>query len=207
MDGYSIQSIRGNSKLREVLTMKRSFFVSAAAIAVIGMISLVSPAMSQSRETDQLPKSRIGIIGQIGLLVRRVDHKSSVELAGLKVGDIIVGTSLSGDLKSIAQFQKEIAALEPGTSIQISYLRFNSTTANFDELKTTVTTIPFPAQARGQATRKLSNAFAQGGCDWCCQYCEGAFEPGGQRCATGNRFTGRIDCRIIDGRCRFYYCA
>ncbi|MGI8836502.1 MAG: hypothetical protein ACR2H4_07665 [Pyrinomonadaceae bacterium] len=185
--------------------MKRTISVVTLAIVAIGLTSFISLPISRSAQTDQLPKSRLGIIGQIGLVIRRVDPSSSVELAGLKVGDVVIGTSLGGDITSIAQFQKEITALEPGTKVQITYLRFNATTATFDELKTTVTTIPFPSQARGLATGKLSNAFAQAGCTWCCQYCEG-FEPYNQSCAVGTRFTGRIDCSIINGRCRFYYC-
>lgn len=145
--------------------MKTSIFVSAAAVVAIGLIGLISPPISQSVVADQLPKSRIGIIGQIGLVVRRVDPNSAVELAGLKVGDIVIGTGLSGDITNIAQFQKEITALEPGTKVPITYLRFNPTTATFDELKTTVTTIPFPAQAGRFGHAKLSNAFAQAGCD------------------------------------------
>lgn len=175
--------------------MKTSLFVSATAFVAVGLFSLISPPVSQSVQTDQPPKSRLGIIGQAGLVIRRVDPSSSVELAGLKVGDIVIGTSLGGDITSITQFQKEIAALEPGTKVQITYLRFNATTSTFDELKTTVTTIPFPSQARRLTTGKQSNAFAHEG-----------FEPYNQSCAVGTRFTSRIDCSIINGRCRFYYC-
>jgi len=186
--------------------MKRSILVFAALVA-IGLASLISPPISQSLQTDQLPKSRLGIIFEVGLLVKRIDPRSTVEQAGLKVGDIITGTTLSGQLTSIEQFQKDIANLEPGTNVEIRYLRVNPTTGAFDELKTTLTTIPFPSKATSTAKPRLLTAFAQVGCDWCCQYCVGGIEPGAQRCAAGTRNTGKTDCRILDGRCVFAYCA
>jgi predicted metalloprotease with PDZ domain len=187
--------------------MKRSIFASALAIAAIGLISLMSPPISQSVQTDQLPKSRLGIMFEVGLLVKRLDPRSTVEQAGLKVGDIIISTGLSGQVTSIEQFQKDIANLEPGTSVEIKYLRFNPTTRTFDELKTTVTTIPFPSTALSDGKLRLVTAFAQIGCEWCCQYCVGSFEPNSQRCAAGTRNTGKTDCRVIDGRWQFTYCA
>lgn len=148
--------------------MKRTIIVSALALAVVGLLGLVSPAFSQSVQTDQLPKSRLGIYYELGLIVKRIDPSSTVEQAGLKVGDIVISTSLSGQLTSVEQFQKDIANLEPGTNVEIRYLRFNPTTHTFDELKTTVTTIPFLSRALSTGNRRLVTAFAQIGCDWCC---------------------------------------
>lgn len=125
--------------------MKRVISVCATAIVAVGLISALALRTSQSARTDQSPKSRLGLISQVGLVVRRVEPKSSAEQAGLKVGDIVIGTNLSGDITSIAEFQAQIAELEPGTKVQITYLRFNTTTSTFDELKTILTTVALRA--------------------------------------------------------------
>lgn len=187
--------------------MKKLFFTTGTVTALILLL-----APSHFSQYPDKPKSRLGVQGEMGFIVTAIQPGSTAEQAGLKSGDIITSTSLSGQVTNGEQFQKDIAASAPGTTIQITYLRFNSATGSFDERAATVKTMPILSQSQSSASsipaqlkRSLSAPSSQITCYWCCEACTG-LEPYQQACTTLTRETGKINCRLRNGRCEFTYC-
>lgn len=155
--------------------MKKSL-IAAGAITVLILLS----APNHFAQYPDKPKSRLGVQGEMGFIITAVQPGSTAEQAGLKPGDIITSTSLNGQVTSGEQFQKDIATSAAGTTIQITYLRFNSVTGNFEERTATVRTMPIPSQSQSSASsvpaklgRSLSASPLQNNCYWCCESCNG----------------------------------
>ncbi len=122
-------------------SLNLSILIVALTLLAFGGITLVPRASSQST-TSESPKSRLGVKGVMGFIITSVDPDSTVENAGLKSGDIVL--DIGGDqISGIEQFQKKIWTSTPGTVLEITYLRFNSSTGQADQRKTSVKTIPF----------------------------------------------------------------
>lgn len=200
--------------------MKKSAIVFAMAIAIVVIISIFMQVPQVFSQYPEKPKSRLGIKGEMGFIITAIEPGSTIEQAGLKLGDIITSTSLNGQITGAEQFQKDVATSVPGATIEITYLRFNPATRSFDERTLTVRTMPFPTQSQSFPTQSQSRvkvtptnitnnyrvAFAQGSCSWCCATCTGLL-PGEQQCDTSTRETGKTNCSVgSDGRCRFWLC-
>ena len=184
--------------------MKRLVLIIGTVVSLIATVAFLwdgRTAFSQQARNG-VPQSKLGLKGEMGFIIRVIDPGSPLEQAGLKIGDIIVG--LNGQVTGIEKFQRDIAASEPGTAFEVSYLRFDPATGRLDERTVTVRTIPFSARAE---IDKVSFLRVRQECpSSCCANCGGLL-PGEQSCITEDHFTGKGFCFIRDGRCNFYYCA
>ena len=79
-------------------------------------------------DTLQKPVGWIGISAKNhsrGVLVTNVSAKGPAALAGIHIGDIILG--VDGPLSESKDFYTAVAALKPGTRVPIEFLRGSST--------------------------------------------------------------------------------
>lgn len=186
---------------------KRLYIIAAMTLAFIVIGNGWQTIIFSQSSKSNLPQSKLGVKGEMGFVITVIDNDSPLGQAGLKLGDIITG--LNEQVTSIEKFQKDIATSAPGTTFEITYLRFNSTTSKFEEQEVTVKTIPFVSQTVPKivpaVSQKLSSTEDE--CFGCCDNCRGLL-PGQQECFRADRFTGKTSCRIDSGgRCKFFYCA
>lgn len=119
-------------------------------VVVFGAMAIqVFPAQGQTQnqrqEAPTVFKSRIGIQGVPGFVVTSVSPGDPAEQSGLKPGDIV--TLLNGQqFTDIESFQKTILGSEPGTSFELTYLRYNAATGKYDEHKTMSVTKPLSSR-------------------------------------------------------------
>ncbi len=122
------------------LALLTGFFAMTPQILRSGLLSQAQMA-NQQTENDRAPRSRLGIQGVPCYLITNIEPGSSVAQAGLRPGDII--THLNGEqLVNVEMFQEKITTSAPGTSFEITYLRFNPTTGSSEERRATVSTRP-----------------------------------------------------------------
>lgn len=126
--------------------MKRLIFIRSALIPAFAIISIFMLIPTVSSQSTYKRQSRLGIQGIPGYMITVVAPGTTTEQAGLKPGDIITSTSLNGQFTSIEQFQKDVAMSVPGTTIEVTYLRFNPAKSSFDEHTATVKTMPFTSR-------------------------------------------------------------
>jgi membrane-associated protease RseP (regulator of RpoE activity) len=164
--------------------MKKSTIVFTMSIAIVVIISIFIQVPQVFSQYPEKPKSRLGVKGEMGFIIAAIEPGSAIEQAGLKPGDIITNTSLSGQITSAEQLQKDVATSVPGAPIEITYRRFNPVTRSFDERTVTVRIMPFPDQSQSKVkvtpaniTNNHRGDFAQTSCSWCCSICIG-YLPG-----------------------------
>ena len=88
------------------------------------------------------PRSYIGTLGQMGLLVEQVFEGSPAQAAGLHPGDIIL--SVNGTvLDSRERFHQLVALSEPGTKLGLRVFRYNAARGGFEAHRFTLTSIPY----------------------------------------------------------------
>ena len=183
--------------------MKKTLIALSVLLAFLVGVSLTfvgTTAFSQQNGSP-LPKSKLGVEGEMGFIISIIDPGSPLQQAGLEPGDIITG--LNGQVTSIEKFQSDIATSAPGTAFEIRYLRFNSTSGKLEENTVAVKTVSFPSQPM---IKKISFSSIKLECpDSCCADCDGLV-PYEQTCITADHFTGKGFCFIKNGKCTFYYC-
>jgi S1-C subfamily serine protease len=118
----------------------------ALGTATLTFILTPTRAMEQRQGIDSKPRSIIGAKGVMAFVVKTIEPGSAAEEAGLKAGDLVTG--LDEQVNSIEEFQKRIWQSEPGTSFQVTYLRFNSATGELQEHGTTIRTRAFSTSAK-----------------------------------------------------------
>lgn len=126
--------------------MKRTIIIIVATALVAITASIFWLGNTTFSQTTDLPKSKLALKGKMGFVIESIDAGSPLIQAGLRPGDIIMG--LNGQLESAEQFQSTIFRSEPGTILDVWYVRFNPTTGKLDEQRTKVKTIPFTSQAQ-----------------------------------------------------------
>src|SRR5436305_12456095 len=89
--------------------------------------------------------SRLGLKGQIGYLVTQIDP--SVNQPEVRIGDIIVGTSVTGQISSVEEFQAALRAPKLQT-IPAKLLRFDPLAGGFQDVVVTLKTFPFGQYSR-----------------------------------------------------------
>ena len=129
---------------RKIFLLTTTTFV--LGIATVALVLTPASAMQQRQQTDSKPRSIIGAKGVMAFVVKTVETGSAAEEAGLKAGDLVTG--LDEQVNSIEEFQKRIWQSEPGTSFQVTYLRFNSATGELQEHETTIRTRAFSTSAK-----------------------------------------------------------
>lgn len=83
--------------------------------------------------------SRLGLVGEPGFVVSGIDP--SAEQPELRVGDIIVATSVGGQLTNGERFQAAVRSLGVGSELRASILRFNPATGAYEERQVVLKTL------------------------------------------------------------------
>ena len=125
----------------------KRFFVVTVSGLVIGASALIgSGAFSESfaklpsqvsKEISAERKSSIGAAGAMAFVVNYVAPGSPAEAAGLKEGDVITEIN-GGQIDTISDFQEKITQAEPGTTFNISYMRYDTDKGVLGQRKTIV---------------------------------------------------------------------
>lgn len=121
--------------------MRRNLTLTLGIVSVVGAIVLVCARIPQEADNLQRPeqlqksgvprpgvisepkKSTLGAVGQVMFYVTQVDPGSPAEQAGLQLGDLI--TSVNGTQIAGIQDLRVIQTLDPGTLVDIEYMRPN----------------------------------------------------------------------------------
>jgi hypothetical protein len=125
--------------------MRTAMIKIALAVVILTVGAVARPESSQSSTSSF---SRLGLKGLMGYLITEVDPR--VNQPEIQVGDIIVGTDLTGQTTSMDQYQNTLRRSAPGQTLRARVLRYNGSTSQFDELEKTLTTFPSPS---GQFSR------------------------------------------------------
>lgn len=113
--------------------------IKIALLVVVLLMAVV--ARPESSRSGRSNPSRLGLKGKIGYLVTSVD--ASTSQPEIKVGDIVVASSASGQITSVEQFQASVKALTPGQTLLAEVLRFDPSTGLFKEVDLTLKTFAF----------------------------------------------------------------
>ncbi|MFN0140783.1 MAG: hypothetical protein ACKVQW_11950 [Pyrinomonadaceae bacterium] len=171
-----------------------------------------------------LNKSRLGIVGPFGLVVKYIDP--TTPQPDLKVGDILISTEVTGQLVDVADFKKSIKESPLGTAIRATRIRFNPMTGSLDENQIQLKTYSYPIVVLSKSKTSVNNnnvpvvsSFKKNTpcstdltasldcplspCSWCCARCEYQ----GAQCGTSPCETGKTASRNVYGRCIFNFCA
>lgn len=97
---------------------------------IFSVICLFANLQVVNAQNQELP-SRLGIKGYFGFVVTEID--SSVKQSGIRVGDIILSTELSGEFIDVEKFQADIRNMNSRLPLRSICLKFNSKTEMFDE--------------------------------------------------------------------------
>jgi hypothetical protein len=98
------------------------------------LIALAHPVFSQSR---------LGIIGEQGLVVKSIDPATSQP--DLEIGDVITATTLTGQIFNIERFQQAVQKSSSTSVLPATSLRFNPATGSFKERSTNLKTYSIPS--------------------------------------------------------------
>ena len=126
--------------MRTKLVLKSSV---ALMIALAGILLIAN----QQAQGVQTPPT-IGTVGVMAFMVQDVKKGSPADQAGIKRGDLI--TFLNGaQVNSITDVQQTING-SGDKVVEVTYLRYNSDTSHFDELKVTVKPVPWGSWKAGR---------------------------------------------------------
>src|SRR2546423_8276475 len=77
-------------------------------------------------------KSHIGTSGSMAFVIQEVQPGTPAEQSGLKIGDLITQVN-DEQVSSLEDVHSKISVSEPGTSVKITYLRYDPTTKQLRE--------------------------------------------------------------------------
>lgn len=123
--------------------MKKIKIILISIVVLTILAALQASNYSFSQSINATP-ARIGVQGLFGFVITEVDV--STPQSELKLGDIIITTSLGGQLTNIESFQDNIRNAPDNSVIKANCLRFNSQTNSFDEITLTLKTFPSPSR-------------------------------------------------------------